>query len=131
MKKLTVNGFGVNTAIQFNPDVELMKKARFTFHEKTDNSEAYWSYYRCFRYISLEVGFSVHWYVEPNKFHKNDQLDIAVLDEDFCQPYDYQFILDNHPDNKYAQAVKEFVEKEMDKLQKLGLISGHVKGEYI
>ena len=57
---------------------------------------------------------------------------IDVLDEDSLQPYDYQMILDGAEDpDACAMAVYEFVEAEMESLAKTGIVSGHVRGEYI
>lgn len=56
---------------------------------------------------------------------------IDILDEDFCQPYDYQYILKKHPEHKIANIVKEQVEYWMEKLQEEGVLEGHVRGEYI
>lgn len=56
---------------------------------------------------------------------------IDVLDEWFCQPYDYQYILGKDPGHKIANIVKEQVEYWMEKLQEAGVLEGHVRGEYI
>lgn len=56
---------------------------------------------------------------------------IDVLDDDFCQPYDYQSILNKDPNFELALIVLEQVEKWMEYLQFKGVLSGHVKGEYI
>lgn len=56
---------------------------------------------------------------------------IDVLDEWFCQPYDYQYILGKDPGHKIANIVKEQVEYCMEKLQEEGVLEGHVRGEYI
>lgn len=56
---------------------------------------------------------------------------IDVLDEAFCQPYDYQLILAKNPRHPIANKVRDQVEAHIAKLQELGIISGHVRGEYI
>lgn len=61
----------------------------------------------------------------------NSDIDIIVLDMDFCQPYDYQQLLITNPNNECARIVKEQVEKWMQYLQDNGVLSGHVYGEYI
>ena len=58
-------------------------------------------------------------------------IQIDVLDEWFCQPYDYQYILEKDPGHKIANIVKEQVEYWMEKLQEEGVLKGHVRGEYI
>ena len=56
---------------------------------------------------------------------------IDILDERFCQPYLYYLILSHNPDNRYARAVRDDVEREMATLADAGVISGHEYGEYI
>lgn len=56
---------------------------------------------------------------------------IDILDENFCQPYDYELILSCNPGNRYARAVRDDVEREMAVLADAGVISGHEYGEYI
>ena len=61
----------------------------------------------------------------------NSDIQIDVLDEAFCQPYDYQYMLDKNPNFEPALVVKEQVEDWMKYLQNNEVISGHVYGEYI
>ena len=76
-------------------------------------------------YRNFEISFSV-------TIPKNgDDIRIDVLDEAFCQPYDYQRILHDHPDHKTAFIVQNEVEKWMYYLQEKGVLSGHIRGEYI
>ena len=56
---------------------------------------------------------------------------IDILDEDFLQPYDYQSILQNNPNQKFAKFIMENVEKEMLRLKECGIIDGHEYGDYI
>ena len=56
---------------------------------------------------------------------------IDVLDEDFCQPYDYQKMLENDSKFEPCVIVKEQVEEWMTYLQDKGVLYGHVYGEYI
>lgn len=77
------------------------------------------------RYRNFEISFNV-------TIPKNgDRLRIDVLDEDFCQPYDYQRMLSKDSKFEPALIVKEFVEKQMEYLQQQGVLSGHTYGEYI
>lgn len=75
---------------------------------------------------SVEVSFNVTIYVS-----NPEEPRIDVLDESWLQPYDYQAYLVRDPEFKVALIVRDFVEKQMDKLQKAGILSGHVPGEYI
>lgn len=61
----------------------------------------------------------------------NDYLDIAVLDEAFCQPYDFQYMLNRKPDFEYAQKVADKFEEYMAYLHDKGVLSGHEIGEYV
>lgn len=76
-------------------------------------------------YRDFEISFSVT--IPKN----SDDIRIDVLDEAFCQPYDYQRILYDHPNHETALIVQNEIEKWMDYLQKKGALSGHVRGEYI
>lgn len=58
-------------------------------------------------------------------------IEIITLDENFCQPYDYQIILDHSPTHKLASMIRDKVEEQMDYLQSAGVLSGHNRGEYI
>ena len=68
----------------------------------------------------------------PKEYPENFQID--VLDDSFGQPYDYQSILSKptyDEPNQVAVKCYQEVEKYMERLQKAGIIEGHVKGEYI
>lgn len=57
---------------------------------------------------------------------------IDVIDEEFGQPYDYQWILSQQGSaNKFAEAVKVKVIENMIKLQDEGIISGYAPDMYI
>lgn len=56
---------------------------------------------------------------------------IDVIDELFCQPYDYQAILRHNADHPIANPIYHAVEREMARLTELGIISGHTPGDYI
>src|SRR5574344_1539460 len=74
-------------------------------------------------------GFDISFNVSIPKDGSDIRID--VLDEDFCQPYDYQRILSKNPNHPCASIVNEQVERWMEYLQEQGVLSGHVKGEYI
>ena len=126
-EEIKVNKNCVNAKIQAHilPESE-MRKIGFTDHVK-DN----WYFCRmlCFPkkklYRDFEISFSVT--IPKN----SDDIRIDVLDEAFCQPYDYQRILYDHPNHETALIVQNEIEKWMDYLQKKGALSGHVRGEYI
>lgn len=126
-EEIKVNRNCVNAKIQAHilPESE-MRKIGFTDYAK-DN----WYFCRILRfpkkklYRDFEVSFSV---TIPKS---RDDIRIDVLDEAFLQPYDYQRILSGHPYHETALIVQEQVEKWMDYLQKSGVLSGHIRGEYI
>ena len=115
------NKNGVNIKIKANilSDNE-MREVGFT-----DCSKDIWYFSRMIQGIK-DVSFSV----SINKNNPQD-LSIDVLDEDFCQPYDYQHILKKNPCFKQCLIVKDEVEKWMKYLENNGILTGHVYGEYI
>lgn len=56
---------------------------------------------------------------------------IDVLDEDFGQPYDYQWILSQDPDFAYARKVAANVERELRVLADAGVLVGWKEGMYV
>lgn len=113
-----VNSKGTNAKIKAHilPDEE-MRKIGFT-----DFYEPHW-------YFSKLIGHEISFTVTIPK--DGSDIEILTLDEDFCQPYDYQYMLDKNPTFEFALKIKEKVEKQMEYLQNAGVLSGHVKGEYI
>lgn len=95
-----------------------MRKAGFTDFVKTT-----WYYSTM---LGEEVSFNV-------TIEKNNSLQFAIdiLDDDFCQPYDYQYILGRNPTHEFALSIKAKVEKEMLYLMKQGIISNYKIGDYI
>lgn len=131
-----LNSHGVNKLIKFNIlSDEKMKEIGFhkNYYEGTDHEEycPYWYFSRMIRFPNekrwknVEISFSVH---IPKD---GSDLNIMVLDDDWCQPYDYQYLLSRNPDNECANIVKEEVEMLMKYLQDNEVLSGHVYGEYI
>ena len=130
-----LNSNGVNKLIKAKIlSDEKMKEIGFhkNYYEGTDH-EKYspcWYFSRMIqfqekKYRGIEISFNV-------KIPKDgSDISIDVLDEDFCQPYDYQYFLEHNPPNKVALIVKEQVEEWMKYLQDNGILSGHVYGEYI
>lgn len=122
-----LNSHGVNKLIKTTIlSDEKMREIGFTDYSK-DN----WYFCRIIkfpkekRYRGFEISFSV---TIPKD---NSDIQIDVLDEDFLQPYDYQYMLDKNPTFKPCLIVKEQVEEWMKYLQDSGVLSGHMYGEYI
>lgn len=113
---------GINVKIK----VRLLDDSRMRKLGFTDFREGYWYLSKG---ITKDISFSI-------SINKKDPLDfrIDVLDENFCQPYDYQSMLSESTFKEppaVACTVYEKVEEIMDWLAKAGIVSGHVKGEYI
>ena len=74
---------------------------------------------------NIEITFSVYIPIDGS------DINIQVIDEDFGQPYDYQYMLENNPRFAFALFIRERVEEQMQKLQDAGILSGHNKYDYI
>ena len=127
MSDLKLNRHGVNAKIHASilPE-EKMQEIGFT-----DNCKEMWYFLRGIqfpknkKYRGFEVSFSV-------TIPKNgSDIRIDVLDEAFCQPYDYQYMLEKNPNFEPCLIVKEQVEHWMSYLQGRGVLTGHEAGEYI
>lgn len=124
--KLNKNSVNNNIKATILSD-EQMRKVGFT-----DFSKDRWYFLEYIRfpkekrYRHLDISFSI-------SINKEDMTDlrIDVLDEDFCQPYDYQHMLSKNPTHETCLIVKEQVEKWMKHLADNGVLSGHEYGEYI
>lgn len=82
-------------------------------------------YYK--RWVRVEgLGYGVSLNITVSK----ELLGIIVLDDDFCQPYDYQAILRKNPDNAVALEVHSKVQATMKRLSANGIIEGWVVGDY-
>lgn len=62
---------------------------------------------------------------------KTNHVEIDVLDEDWLQTYDYQLILKKDTKHHYALLVHAQVQKQMQKLQEIGVIDGYIPNDYI
>ena len=97
-----------------------MKKAGF--RELEDR----WFYSRMLD-KKADISFDVRIY----KDNPTERVNIEVFDEDYGQHYDFQKYLNKNPHFEFALKIRNAVEMEMARLQELGIISGHIKGEYI
>lgn len=132
MSDILVNSNGVNAKIK----ATILSEKEMRSIGFTDSAKDRWYFYRNiitekakrrhgYSAYDFEVSFSV---VIPKD---GSDIRIDVLDEAFCQPYDYQHILKNNPTHKVALQVKENVEEWMKYLQDKGVLEGHIYGEYI
>lgn len=116
-----VNKNGVNAKIKSHIlSDERMKNNGF----RKFNDEC-WSYYKILD-AKNDISFSID-------INMNDESDlrIDILDEEFGQPYDYQYMLERNPNFKIALDIRDKVEIYMDRLEDAGILTGHVRGEYI
>ena len=136
MDKVEVNKHGVNKLIKATIlSDEKMKEVGFrkNFYEGTPHEQhsPYWYFLRFVKFPKEKKwkGVSISFTVRIPK--DGSDIDICVIDDDFCQPYPYQRILAKNPENECANIVKEQVEQWMAHLQDNGVLSGHVPNEYI
>jgi len=109
-----------NAALSMRPlDDMTMRELGFT-----DHREGYW--YLC-RSVSRDHDMTMN--VDIAKDGSDWQID--VLDERFCQPYDYQYLLSVNPTLDYANNVADECEKWFRKLSDWGLLSGWHEGMYV
>lgn len=116
-----LNDRGVNGEIKVTLlDSKQMKRNGFI-----ENGET-WALFKRVGNPRYEISFDM---VIPKDVPEKFRLD--VFDEDFGQPYDYQDILKHNPSCIPALRVWVEVEEIMQRLSALGIVTGHVFGEYI
>ena len=125
-EKVEVNSNCVNAKIKAHILSEKeMREIGFTEYNKEWHFRRSITFPREPRYKGFDIAFNVS---IPKD---GSDIRIDVLNEDFCQPYDYQSILNKNPTFELALIIYEQVEKWMEYLQSKSVLSGHVKGEYI
>lgn len=113
---------GTNAAIQAHIlSDERMRKLGFT-----DNKKDTWYFSRMLHPTKYDISFNV----SINKDNPGD-LRIDIIDEEFLQPYDYQYMLSNGSTNKVTLAVKEQVDNLMIYLVDNGVLSNWQVGDYV
>jgi|SRR5690606_1501361 len=112
------NGFNMNIKINPKQTVESLMEYGFTNHHE---STLYYS-----RNICENISFNLSVNKETLEIERLD-----VLDEDWLQPYDYQYILLDNPKAEFARNVYFKVNKILTKLQNDGIITGFTVGMYI
>ena len=120
-KKVKLNKNYNNAAITIDelPDEE-MRKIGFTDYKKDT-----WYFSR-----NVLPRYDITFNLSIRKGNPKDWK-IDVLDEGFCQPYDYQRMLEHDTKNPIPHIVEKEVEKIMKYLSECGIVFGHVVGEYI
>ena len=134
---IEVNSFGVNKAIKYtilSDDQMRIHGFKKNYYEGTPNEQysPYWTFLRRIEFPDekkwrrVDLDFMIR--IPKDGF---SDIDINVIDMDFCQPYDYQALLSKNPNNECARIVKDQVEEWMKYFQENGILSGHIYGEYI
>lgn len=117
-KPVELNEHGNNAAIKVHIlDDATMKLNGFKFVK----SRGEW--YFCQR-VHVDITFNFTIYSE-------DDWQIDILDEWFCQPYDYQAMYESGNYRPVVLTVMENVNEIMDSLKHKGIISGWEVGDYI
>ncbi|MFK3936548.1 hypothetical protein ACI2JA_03400 [Alkalihalobacillus sp. NPDC078783] len=80
-------------------------------------------------YLYKALGSNISFNMSVNKNTK--EINIDVLDENFLQPYDYQYLILIDKHNQAAKRVKKKVEDILNSLQEDGVITGYKSGMYI
>lgn len=115
--ELTEHGNNANIKINVLPEKE-MRALGFT-----DYREGYW-YFCKILYEGGDISFDL-------TVNKNDPSDwyIDVLLDDFCQPYDYQYLMTRNV--PMAFKIRDKVEEIMRWLTNQGIVEGWKEGDYI
>lgn len=92
------------------------------FRHREAFGRQFWSKFVLMAYKHLEMGFYVTIYDDDGS------IEIDMLDEDFCQPYDWQGM---DEDFDYAIKARDFSWDQMEKLVESGIVSGWKRGDYI
>ena len=121
MNNIELNSNGINKLIKAHIlSDNTMKEIGFS-----DFSEDTWYFSRRLKSPVEDITFNVS---IPKD---GSDIMIDVLDEDYLQPYDYQYFLSKNPRHEISLIVKEQVENLMTYLQDNGVLSGHEYGDYI
>ena len=125
--KMKTNFHADNNKFQYHIlSDEKMKEIGFdkNFYEGTDHEEysPYWWFTKLIQFPKEKMWENVEIELEIRIPKDGSDLDIRVLDSDFCQLYDYQRILKTTPDHKCANIVKEQVDKWIKYLQDNGVL---------
>lgn len=127
MSEIILNKNGVNAKIKAN----ILSDSKMREIGFTDYAKHSWYFQRLIKFPKMKKyrGFEISFGVTIPK--DGSDISIDVLDEDFLQPYDYQAMLSKNTTFEPALIVNEQVEEWMKYLEDNGVLSGHIKGEYI
>lgn len=106
---------------------EKMRELGFSDHVKSD-----WYFSKMLTSMKKFRGFTdlgISFSITINK--KTSKCKIDVLDENWCQPFDYQSILRKDPEHKFSLEIHHKVQDIMKWLIEVGIIEGYNLGDYI
>lgn len=113
--------------INANIKVNILEESKMRELGFTDCCKDTWYYVET---IFKDKEFVVTFNLSVKKKNPNN-FDIEVLDEAWCQPYDYQKKLGESPNFKTGLKIHNNVQEIMKKLMDNGIISGYNLGDYI
>lgn len=132
-ESVAINSHGVNANIKYNIlSSDEMRRNGFELNDdiETPTWSASFSLKQHKKYDNtFKLSLNISLPLDSSK----DDLDIVVMNEEWGQPYDYQYILSlpKKKKNHIASAVKEEVEDIIAKLQEANILNGHERDDYI
>lgn len=121
--EVPLNNKHINSNIKINIlEEDKMRELGFTDYCKTS-----WTYREA---VFVDGDFVVTFNLSIKKDNPKN-FDIDILDDNWCQPYDYQKYLRTSPNFKTGLKVHNKVQEIMKKLLDNGVIEGYILGDYI
>ena len=96
---------------------ETMKKCGFNYSKEFND-------FRFSQELYDEITLYIH-------IDNDNKIVIDVIDENFCQHYDYQNYLGNKPDARVPIIVHRQVQSKMKELMKAGIVTGYTLEDYV
>lgn len=111
---------GLNTALKFN--TENPDALRICGFQRSDTYHM-WILYKA---VSDSIGINIRLYDDGRK-------EVDVLDEDFCQPYDFQYPIMNDINNVpyMAKKTQAVLYKILSCMKENGVLEGWSVGDYV
>lgn len=113
--------------INANIKINILEEDKMRELGFTDYCKDTWYYVKT---IFKDRGFEVTFNLSIKKDNPKN-FSIEVLDEDWCQHYDYQKRLKESPNYKTGLKIHNNVQEIMKKLMDNGIIEGYTLGDYI
>ncbi len=113
--------------INANIEIKILEEHKMRELGFTDYCKDTWTY----RELVFKDGDFVVTFNLSLKKNNPKEFDIDILDDSWCQPYDYQKYLKTSPNFKTALDIHNKVQTIMKKLIDNGVIEGYTLGDYI